>query len=194
MKTLKDLLGTLDNKKIILISIAAVLFLLMDFNLLKMQLNGNKKLTAKIIKVKKDIDTLNQDLKKMEELKKRFEDSRGKTSTKLKKLLSEQELTFLLQYISGLAKQNDIQISQLKPARQSAAADFKKVGAGKQPASTAYSVSVDLICGYHDLGAFLNNLENGEIFIEAKSIKIIPQAQDVLKQKVNLNLMTYVKK
>jgi Tfp pilus assembly protein PilO len=196
VKTLKDLLGGLDNKKIILIALSGILFLFLDFSLIKMQLNANKRLKTNIIKTRKDTDALNQDLKKMEELKKKFAVEGKKPASRLKKLVSEQELTYLLQYISDAAKENEIQISQIKPAKQSTASDAKKRGAGKAAASNipAYSINMDLTCGYHELGKFINNLENGEIFIEAKSIKITPQPQDVLKQKVNLNLLTYVKK
>lgn len=175
----------LDSKKIILILIISIMFLYLDFNfLLKAQLNWVKKSSDGIVKIENDLKALDLGLKKMQDLKSQ---QKNLPKVKAKKIIFDSELPSLLHDISKIGKANNVRILQIKlfHETQKAAASFKFI---------PVSISLDLVCGYHNLGKFVNDLENDQTFISVESFKIEAQPEDVLKQRVSLTLKTYVKK
>lgn len=177
----------LDNKKIALILIISLAFLYLDINfLLKVQMSGVKKSTEELVRVKNDLKVLDAGLKNMQEVKSR-QKNLPKNPPKIKKIIFESQLASLLQDISKIGNTNNIKILQIKPSHEAQ----KTPAQGK---SSPVFISLDLICGYHNLGKFINDLENNQVFISVEELKIEAQPQDVLRQKASLMLKTYVKK
>lgn len=191
LKTLEKL--ELDNKKLILIILIFVIFLYADFNfLLKIQLAALKTSEPKIASLKKDFDNLRKDLVKMQELKKKQIEPGQKTLLRLKKIISSEQLTSLLQDLSNIANKNDIKIEQIKPSKEGQALKQGKIALIDkfQPVL----ITLDLTCDYHHLGKFINDIEDGENYVAIQGMKIKSQPNEYFKQKVNLVLKTYVKK
>ncbi len=175
----------LDNKKIILIMIVSIMLLYIDFNyLLKAQMNLLKKSADSIEKIKNDLKALDLGLKNMQNIKSQ---QKNLVKAKAKKIIFDFELATLLNDISKTANANNISILQIKPFRE-----VQK--AGSSPKFSQVSISLDLVCGYHNLGKFINDLENMPTFISVDGFKIEAQPEEALKQKVSLTLKTYVKK
>jgi Tfp pilus assembly protein PilO len=175
---------SLDNKKLALIVIITLVVLYIDFNfLLKNQIAGVNKSKAELTKVSNELKALDAGLKSMQAAK---SVQKSTTKAKEKKIIFESELTALLHDISKLANANNVRILQIKPTR-----DTKKVSSVK---FTPVSINMDLICGYHNFGKFMNSLENNQAFMSAESFKIEAQPQDSLRQKVGLTIKTYVRK
>ena len=59
---------------------------------------------------------------------------------------------------------------------------------------TAFSISLDISCNYHNLGVFLNSLEDAQAIIKLQDMKISSSSEDSLRQEVNLDLVAYVYK
>jgi Tfp pilus assembly protein PilO len=116
-----------------------------------------------------------------------------KAALKEKRIITEAQFASLLQDISKIANNNEVKILQLKPFRQSLPAnqDAKVKALGS---FTPFLISLDLSSGYHNLGKFINGLENLESFVKVQEIKIEPFEDTYLNQKVNLVFVTYVKK
>lgn len=172
------------NKTIFLIILASFMVIYLDFALLmKLQLTGIKTLGPNISKLKKDLAALERDLTSIQDLKNKQIEGKENAPPGAKKIISDEYTASLLQEVSTLANNNEVRIVQMKPAKEPQGAKF-----------TPLSITLDLVCDYHRLGKFINDLENAEIFIAVQNIKIAPQPADILKQKVNLVLMTYVKK
>ncbi|MCX5695130.1 MAG: type 4a pilus biogenesis protein PilO [Candidatus Omnitrophica bacterium] len=179
----------LDNKKIMLILLVSAVVLYIDFSfILKFQLQGLKKSGAEITRLKKDLGNFKKDSKNMQDLKSRQDVSIGKQDIKVKKIISENQFGALLQDISKLANNNDVRILQLKPSRE-AQGTVKSLGS-----LTPFFIMMDLSCGYHNLGKFINELENLRAFVGINSLKIDPFEDNYVKQRVSLTLYTYVKK
>jgi Tfp pilus assembly protein PilO len=175
----------LDNKKIVLILIISTMFLYLDFNfLLKAQMNWAKKSADGMVKLKNDFKVLDFGLKNMQDMKSQ---QKNLSQGKAKKIIFDYQLASLLQDISKIGNANNVRILQIKPSRdtQKAAASLK---------FSPVSISLDLICGYHNLGKFINDLENSQTFISVESFKIEARPEEVLRQRVSLTLKTYVKK
>lgn len=183
----------MDKKKIALVALACVVVLYLDFNfILQAQLGGAKRAEPQIAKLKKDLGDLAKDLARMEDLKKK-QAVVEQTGAQGKKAISEEQIAEALQQISLLANKSNVKIAQIKPLKEPPGTKQDKsappVG-GLKP----LSISLDLTCGYHHLGQFINDLENAEIFIAVQEMKITAQPKDYLQQKVNLVLKTYVKR
>jgi len=177
----------LDKKKLMLVGVICLVVIFIDISfVMKLQLAGLGAQGPKITKLKADIDKFNADLAKMQSLK-NMDGKKQPGAVLLKKLLSEGQVTTLLQNISETAKKNGVRISQIKQAPE--------VVSVKQATSLIpYLISLDFTADYHTLGRFLNQLENGEIFIAVQDMRIIPNAENSVSQACSVTLKTYVKK
>lgn len=181
-------IGT-DKKKIYLILFACLVFVYLDSSLImKLQVKGIKSAGPRIIKLKQDLNNLVKDLARMQELKSKQGQKNKQVSLQLKKIIPEDQIAQLLQDISGIANKNEVKILQIKPSPQSA------VLAGALGKYSPLLVALDLSCEYHKLGHFIDDLQDGQIFVEVESINIESRPGDYFKQNVNLVLRTYVKK
>jgi len=182
----------LDNKKIMLIALVSAIVFYIDINFIFMaQLKGFNKAQTEITRIKKDINNFKAESKKIKELESK--QVSPKAGLKEKRIITEAQFASLLQDISKIANNNEVKILQLKPFRQSLPAnqDAKVKALGS---FTPFLILLDLSSGYHNLGKFINGLENLESFVKVQEIKIEPFEDTYLNQKVNLVLVTYVKK
>jgi Tfp pilus assembly protein PilO len=178
-------LAQIDQKKIILIAMIGLTLLYADFSfVLKSQVRGLKNAQAKITKLRKDISDLSQEVARAQALKSK-QGSSG-SSRKAKRIISDGEIASLLERLSVMANQENIKIMQAKPIKDTKAKD----ASGNAPCL----INLELVCGYHSLGKFINGIENIDILIALDSLNIDVNPADYLKQKVTLGLKTYVKK
>jgi Tfp pilus assembly protein PilO len=183
----------LDSKKIMLIVMVSIAVFYIDFNFIfKAQLKSLDKSRGEIISVKNKLDGFNKDFKSMQDLKSRQALSPQKALPQAKKVILESQFAGLLQDISKTANKNEVRILQLRPLRdtQNAGASQVKAVSGLTP----LFILLDLTGGYHNLGKFINDLENLQVFVGVKDLKIAPMEGNYLKQKAGLTLYTYVKK
>jgi len=176
----------LDSKKVILIALVCAVIIYVDFAfLIKMQFRSIGNITAKIITLKKDIDTLDKNLVLMQQSQ-----NKPAISKKIKKPISESEMPQLFQKISDIANKYNVKIQELKPAKDTKEAKTK----GSTPSDfNAKLLTLDVLSGYHELGGFLNELENADEFIAVENLKIVPQNEG-FKHSANILLKTYVEK
>ena len=182
----------LDNKKMLLIILAFLLILYLDFTfIVRMQLAGIRALTPKISKMRKEMVSLSKDLPRLQDLERMHDkDKTGAVALKPREIISEDKILLLLQEISDLANKNRIKIAQMNTAKDAKAKE--EVVAGERLLPVA--IKLDLKCGYHALGSFISGLENARYFIDLQDIKIIRDPRDYLVENVNLVLKTYVRK
>jgi len=182
----------LDNQKKILIVIFFILIAYVDLNfVLKAQLAGLKSLEPKITRIEKDLANLNRDLENMRTFKSKQGATSQKTKIKSFKILSESQIYGLLKDISSQANKLDVKILQILASRE---VKNTKPNTGMPDKFIPYLINLDLICDYHNLGKFINALENSQVFMEVQELKISTQLQDYIKQKINLAIRTYVAK
>ena len=183
----------LDNKKIFLIAFVGLLILYVDFAfIIKLQLQGIRTLTPKIIKLKKDVDNLAKDLSWMQDLERKASKDKAQIGApnKAKEIISEDKILLLLQEVSDLANMNKVKIMQINTSKDTKV--HEEVIAGER--LLPIIVTLDLTCGYHSLGSFINALENAGQYIDVQDMKIIRDLHDYLIQNVNLVLKTYAKR
>jgi len=183
-----------DSKKLLLIFIVTIGLVYVDFSyILKAQLSGVASKSSQIVKLKSDLSNLERDLLIMKDTKAKQAQVMKGPLPKVKRIISESQVSDLLQNISELANSNDVRILQIKPTRQQkASATDTKFDPGVN-FSVLY-IYMDLSGGYHQLGKFINDLENAQEFVIVQEIKIDSQKDNYMKQRASLTLKTYVKK
>lgn len=176
-----------DSKKM-LIAIAGVCVILAyaDYALLiQWQIRGLNTLQPKVEQLKRDLEGVRKDLARMQDVK-----NRGiatKVNAKTKEIVSEEQVTSVLQDISRMANKNLVKITQMRPSNEPS-------GLQDKAGFSSLSITLDLTGEYHHLGHFINDLENANIFLALKSLKISTQGSDYLNQRANVVVQTYVKK
>ena len=139
MSAIKEKLK-LDNKTLILVLLIAALILYLDCNfIIKAQLNGINSLKPKVVKIKKDIESLNNDSANIESLKNRQGQQVG---LKIKKIILEEQLPELLEEISNTANKNNIRIMQIKPVREIKTKEDKAITDNFQEAGSLLNIEV----------------------------------------------------
>lgn len=182
----------LDNKKIFLITLACLSVLYIDLSfIMKLQLEGIRKVTPKIVKIKKDIVSLAKDLSYLQELERKADKDKTKTGAfEPKEIASEDKILLLLQRITAIADQNKVKVTQISTSRDKKVQEEVIAGERLLPVT----ITLNLSCSYHPLGAFMNALENERYFIELVDMKITHDLKSYLLHNVNLVLKTYVRK
>ena len=183
----------LNNKKALLAVITALVIVYLDCSfVIKLQIQNLNRVTPGIQKLKEDINALSAQLAKMRGEKTKLVQAKEQAFSKSKKFITEEEVPSLLEEISETAKENDIELIQMKPSREKAAGVSPKDAAALK--FTPFSISMSLSCGYHQLGRFLNSLENKNIFIAVQDMDISSRQKDYFKHKVELTLRVYAEK
>ena len=185
-----DLLNKLgsDTQKLFLIILVSAVVIYVDYAfIIKLQLGSIGSAKTKIIKLKKDIAALNEDLALMQQSQGQM---KQKTPLKTKTIISEDEMTGLLQGIYNLAHKDNVRIIQIRPLKDPNAKE-EVMGSEKV---TPMTIAMDLSCVYHSLGSFINDLENAEQFLAVQDLKIVRSPGDYMRQNVTLSLKTYVRK
>jgi len=182
-----------DKKKLLLAVLLSISVLYIDFSfILKSQLNSSGELRKKIIKLKTNITNSTKELSMMGNLQQKQSQTKEAISSKVKKFLTDEQISSLMEEISDIAVRNNVKIMQIKPSKEQL---LKKEE--KTPLTEKFIplyLTMDLICGYHNLGSFICEMENNETFISVQNMRILPDKNDYLNENISLVLKTYVEK
>jgi Tfp pilus assembly protein PilO len=184
---LKDIRA--DKQKLIAVALAFVVIVYVDFSfILKAQVKAISDIKVKVSKLQGDILAVKRDMSAMQQNR-----AKEKISAPAKKIVSEGELLSLLEQISQIAKDNSVRVSQISPQKSNRPPPAKPGQPQPQSAFLAVFIKLDLACGYHSLGAFINDLENSDYAMSVEDIRIISDPGAGQKERVSLTLKTYVK-
>ncbi len=185
-------LDKLDNKKIFFIILVCLFIFYIDFTFfMKLQLQGIRTLTPKIVELKKEINNVAKDLSRLQDLERKADkDKTQMAAPKFKEVICEDKTLLLLQEVSNLANKNKVKIMQINTSKDAKIQDEVIAGERLLP----IIITLDLICDYHSLCSFINALENTRYFIELQDMKITRDSHNYILQDVNLILKTYARK
>lgn len=182
-------LNTLDKQKLILVILICVVVAYVDLAfVITAQFKSIKVTGQKIAKLNKDINMFSKEFAAMQ--KTEAEQSKKPTS-KAKTIIAEKDFSSLLETISNIANKANVRIMQIKPERDLKDKDNKTSVA---PNMTAFLINLDLLCGYHSLGKFINGIENSDTFMAIEQLRISANSKDAIQQNVNLVIRTYAQK
>ncbi|MDO8536148.1 MAG: type 4a pilus biogenesis protein PilO [Candidatus Omnitrophota bacterium] len=140
-------------------------------------------------KIKSELKSARSVIKDYERLKDQLKEQSQKVESYEKKLPAEQEIPALLENLSTMAKDSGIKIVGIVP-EMSYFKDEKS--AKKSEIYREIPILVTAKSGYHELGHFLNNLENADRFMKVADINIESNKTSPKKHDVELMVCTYV--
>lgn len=183
----------LDKKKIIAGVVILLFLLYIDFAfILKSQFNLWKSVNPKIAQLKKDIKKLNDDLAILSTSIKGKQETQETDQITAEKIIREEKIPNLLEEISKIANKREVKIMQIKPLSHPPTAKPELTTATTK--LFPVSIKLDLLGGYHQLGKFVNDLENAGVFMEVDTLRISSESTSIITQQIELTLKTYVKK
>lgn len=179
-----------DQKNRMYLILGAVLlfsslyFILMIFP----NFSGLARTSTEINKLNFQINLVNSRVKKLNEMTRQLDAAKKEFQSYAKGLPSEKEIPEFLENLSVIAKDSGLKILGITPSQLK-----KAVGADKT--SQYYRempVNISAKSGYHQLGYFINSVENGERFVTVKDLKIWYDPKMPRMHNVAIVLTTYV--
>jgi Tfp pilus assembly protein PilO len=176
-----------DKKKMYIVLAAAALLAIVDcVYLLSFQMRGTSEARKKVATFRKNIATFKRDFADIENYKK----TQAQELARAKKFVNETQKQQLIQEIYDIAAASKVRIEQLKPLLAAKQKDEIVANVRLVP----FPMALELVCGYHQLGKFLNMLEEGKYYIAVTEMKIKGNASAPFRHNINLTLVTYAKK
>lgn len=175
---------TQDRNKLILAVLAVVIILYLDFSFVLMsQIRALKAISPNIARLSSGLKNLNADLEIMQK-------QTGSVVSQIKKIASSDQISWVIEEISRLANQEEVEIYQVRPVRQG----VNKRAPGKSVAKEYDFVMIDLelSAGYHQLGKFLAELENHSLLLGVEELDIEYSEEGPFEHKIKLRLKAYV--
>jgi type IV pilus assembly protein PilO len=123
--------------------------------------------------------------KKIEDAKLKIADLKQNISYYEKKLPTEKDIPDLLQYLSNIAIETDVTLLEIE----------KKQEIREEKDQTFYvTVPFNLILrgGYHNIGAFINKLENADRFMKIDQFEIKGDKRDPFEHRGEMMVYTYI--
>ncbi|MDP2938777.1 MAG: type 4a pilus biogenesis protein PilO [Candidatus Omnitrophota bacterium] len=179
----------LERHKNLIIALFLILLFILDFTLLMgPQIRILRKIGAKVLVLSSDLRKAKKDIASQKEFKDKLTLLKGKIEEIGASVKPEEELPSILDTISRTANRTSVKITQLKPLKEERTVVLKT---GK---TLFYQIPVliDVRCGYHELGKFLNELERGDLFLKIIALEVTTNQDDILHHLVRLTIQLFV--
>ena len=185
-KNLPELELDAEKKKILALYALGflVVFALYFMLLLKPTLGALATLIPEVRTLKTDIKAVNDDLNFEDKLKNKFESVQSKLKEYGNKLSRERELPKLLENLSDTAKSSRVKILSISPQNKKDTGEEDGICQEMPIAITGQS-------SYHDLGSFINKLENDERYMQVSDIKIKTNPSNPKKHNIEFVVSAY---
>ena len=143
-------------------------------------------LISKVRSMKTEMKTAKSTIAEMSGLKKKLGEYKEKVEMYEKKLPAEQEIPSLLENLSNMAKVANIKITSIMPVMAE-----NKIA---QPNQLYREIPIRITAksGFHELGRFLNDLENGDRFMKIVEIGIKTNKTSPKLHEIDLKVCTYI--
>lgn len=180
-----------ETQKIyILIGIFAAMALVLYYSfLLKPQLSGfisaNREYAALKTKVKNEEALIANE----PAIRRQYAIAKEQAAYLEKRLPSQDKISSLLEQFSSIAESSGVKILKLKPIEDS---NITPKPQGTSIIYYEYPIVIDAKAGYHQLGDFINKLENMDRFIRAMDVDIKGNDKDPRHHDIRLKIVTYV--
>ena len=178
-----------SKKKVLLIYIAAVcgIFILYFLIFLKPSVTKLFSVIPKVRQRRIEMKVVTGDLEHRNKLELKIKNLEKKEDAYEKSFSKEKEIPMLLENLSKIAKSSGVKISGIKPINGSPLR--KPQEAEKEKDYQEVPIAVTAQSGYHELGKFINKLENDTRFMQVSDIKI--EANDKNPRRHDIEFVVY---
>lgn len=199
----------LDKKQqtIVLAVIFGLLFLYIYFQFfLKSSLAKLMELSSSIVQQRANLVKSEALVGRKSEMEKSLADLESRMDKYKISLPARSDIPTILQEISRIASESKIKILKMEPVKESKEATGMPVppmpsmpgSLEQQPpqiGGTVYTeipVKIEANGGYHDLGAFINNIENAKNFMKVSELDIDADSDNIYRHKIDMIIVAYV--
>ena len=159
------------RKKAMAAAVAVILAAFFYYNtLLKAQLARIKELSPQIRDMNLKISNAERELSNIAAYKKQYDTLKLKIENYKKRFPYENEIPALLEHLSKTAKDSGVKILAIKPVNPDAKTRQELQQSGGL--FLEMPIKIEASSGYHQLGVFINKLENSERFVKVNDFKI----------------------
>ena len=177
------------NQKLVIYGVITLCLLVANYTLfLKPTMASLAKTTPKLRQLQRQLVVDENAVASIPRYRTQIEDMRSKLSKQKKKLSTKQEISSVLKGLSEIAKDSDVKILSIKPYPAVTGQQQSTVSSAYQK----YPISIKAVCGYHQLGIFLNKLESADTFMRVSDIKITADTKDYTQHLVYVLVNTYI--
>ncbi len=106
-----------------------------------------------------------------------------------KRLPSQDQISSLLEDFSNVAESSGVKILKIKPLEAPVAVSKQKVA---NNAYTEFPILIEARAGYHQLGDFVNRVENMDRFIKIMDMDVAGIDKDPRHHDIKMRIITYV--
>lgn len=135
---------------------------------------------------KQELKELRDDLENRVLIDKNWSNIKQKNQTLEQALISADEMPALLENLSKQAREAGLRIISLKPGERSLAKD--------NDISVCIPIEIHALAGTHELGFFVEKLENGKTFFRVQDLRIAANPNEAKRHLVQITLEVYQKK
>ncbi len=162
----------------------AMAFFYMKFLLIP-QIYGAAKSFKQSNTLRSEVKTAEEEITKIDTLKKEISAYRSKIESYERMLPVEQEVPKLLETLSTMAKSSNVKIVGITPLASKQEVSPEKI-------YQEIPILISARSGYHELGRFLSDLEGSDRFMKVVDIGIRENKSSVKRHDVELLVLTYV--
>lgn len=137
--------------------------------IMRPQLGALAKINPEIEKSIEDLNLTNENIAKTGFYKKEAEKLKELVGKADQSIKNKTELPLIFQNISLIADKNKIKIDQISPS----SFDQKEILKIQNRRYLSFPIKIRARAGYHDFGRFLNELENGKMFLNVEDFSIV---------------------
>jgi len=173
----------IKNKQLVVIVGIIIVFLIDLFVILPWQIRSLVNL-FKITKEKKEaLLQLEVDTKSLEPYKKQVLDLEANERGLNASIKNEDEVLFLIENISSIAKEMGIKIMQIRPIKD---LDDALEVSSKDSSYSEVQIEMSAKAGFHNFGRFLSKIENNKLFYKVDSLDIEVDDKDIYFQPIRV--------
>lgn len=181
----------IKNNPVLLIGGAVFLILLLDyFVLLRPQLSVLSQVSGQVKTLRTELDNAKRDIASMDAFRKRMEVLKEKNLLVDQGMVKEESIPVVVENLSKLARQANVKINQIRPVRE----EEIKVAAAAEGTVYSLPILIEARCSYHQLGRFVNRIENDVLFMRIADLEILPSAGEGLRHAVKMVVSTHILK
>jgi len=190
LKTIPELkLDEAKRKALLIYGLSALFIFSAHFYIfLKPSMAKIGELIPEIRARKQEIKSIEDALRYGAKLEDRLKILRKKLVGYEKALSREKELPMLLESLSGMAEKSDVKILTITPRDTGRR---RQKGTEEKSVYQEIPIGITAQSGYHQLGSFINRLENGQRYMQVSNIKVNPGEPDSGRHKVEFVVCAY---
>ena len=161
-----------------------IVFFLELFMVIPWQFNSIRDLSKTVREKNQDLQNLGSEYEAVESYKKQVADLDTKEKKLYEGIKNEDDILFLIENISTIAKEIGIKIMQIKPIRE--LDDTKELVSSGDTKYSQVLIEMNAKAKFHNLATFLSKIENDKIFYKVDTLEIESDERDISFHQVRL--------